>query len=121
MRSESAETANASLVRRRRLPALKRFQSTPGMKRNTGSRFAGLAQSCGAVHVEIPVARDDLSAVALAKADDAGLVPSGRTSPSRNVRPSNPPNCARKSVEQLRRTTDTSIPPAIASQHRQPI
>src|SRR5438094_8868482 len=56
-RSESAETENASLVRRRRLTALKRFQSTQGMKRNTGSRFASLGQSSRTDHVKINVTR----------------------------------------------------------------
>src|SRR6266403_5300045 len=91
------------------------------MKRKFGWRLARLAQSCGAVHEEIRVAGGDLSAVALAKADDPRGAPSSTTSPSRNVRPSNPPKLARKSVERLPRTTGTSIPPEIASQHRQPI
>jgi hypothetical protein len=64
---------------------------------------------------------DDLSAVALAKADDPGRRASGTMSLSRKARPSIPPKLARKSVERLPRTTGTSIPREIASQHRQPI
>src|SRR5438552_9412090 len=56
MRSESDETVKASFVRCSSVEALKRFQSQPGTKRKIGSRFAGLTQSCGAVHDEIPVA-----------------------------------------------------------------
>src|SRR5205814_8052330 len=81
----------------------------------------GLTQSCDAVHEETSVAGVGLSAVASAKADDRGRGRNGITSPLRKVRPSNPPKLARKSVERLPRTTGTSIPPEIASQHRQPI
>src|SRR5436190_10654830 len=91
--------------------SLNRFQSAPRTKRKTGFRFAGLTQSCGAVQEEIPVAGGD----------DPGRGPRSTTSPSRNARPSNPPKLARKSVERLPRPTGTSIPPEIASQHRQPI
>src|SRR5206468_5085407 len=81
-------------------------------KRKSGFRFAGLAQSCCAVHEEIP---------AVAEGDDPGRGPSSKTSPSRKARPKIPPKLARKSVERLSRTTGTSTPPEIATQHRQPI
>src|SRR5207249_6326263 len=93
----------------------------PRTKRKIGLGFAGLTQSCGAVHDEITLAVVGLSAVALAKADDPGHSPSEITSPSRKARPSNPPKFARKSVERLPRTIGTSTPPETASQARQPI
>src|SRR6476646_1081239 len=81
------------------------------MKRKLGWRLAGLTQSYGAVHDEIPAAWGD----------DPRHVHRGRTSPSRKERPSNPPKLARKSVERLLRTGSTSIPPEIDSQDRQPV
>src|SRR5436190_3460936 len=91
--------------------SLNRFQSAPRVKRKFEWRLAGLVQSCGALQEEIPVAGGD----------DPGRELRAKTSPSRNARPSNPPKLARKSVERLPRTTGTSIPPEIATQHRQPI
>src|SRR6266496_3714573 len=82
----------------------------PRMTRKIGLGFAGLTQSCDAVHEETPVAG----------VGDPDHIPSERTSPSRNDRPSNPPKLARKSVERLPRTGSTSIPPEIDSHARQP-
>src|SRR6266568_3140730 len=54
IRSESGETANGSLVKRSIVRSSNWLQSTPRTKRNVGPRFAGLTQSYGAVHEEIP-------------------------------------------------------------------
>ena len=47
--------------------------------------------------------------------------PNESSSPSRRARPSRPPKPARRSVERLPRTVGSSIPPATASQARQPL
>src|SRR5947207_5196413 len=110
IRSESGETLNSLIVNRFIVASSKRLQSTPRMKRKTGYRFAGLTQSCGPAHEEIGVGGGN----------DPGRRASGTTPPPRNVRPSSPPKFARRSVERLPRTTGTSMPPEIASQHRHP-
>src|SRR5204862_7992377 len=72
MRSESGDTMNGSLVKRRRLEALKRVQSMPRTTRKTGLGRAGLTQSYGADHHDIPLAVVRGLAVGSGKADDPG-------------------------------------------------
>ena len=121
MRSESGETANVSFVNARCDEGLKRSQSEPRTKRNTGSVFAVVVQSIGALHEEtFSVAAVCLPRRSVTKAGDRRIFPSGIRSPSRSGRPSSPPKFPRKSVERLPRTIGTPMPPEIASQDRHP-
>ncbi len=107
---------NASAVKRCVVPSLNRFQSTPRIKRRTGSRRAVFDQSCGGFQPAIFSLRN-LSIKTFAR---CGFSSSGNSSPSRTGRPVTPPNPARKSADRLPSTTGTLIPPEIASHARHP-